>query len=81
MPLAHASDVPRVACPVLSLAGDRDAAGRTSLVARRRDVAPDAYRGVVFEETAHQALMTSPAARHEVFAELYARLERARARG
>ena len=82
VPLAHASDVPRVVCPVLSLAGDRDRCWPDSLVARWRDVAPDAYRGIVFEETAHQALMTSPAARHEVYAELYARLRKGKgARG
>ena len=81
VPLAHASDVPRVACPVLSLAGDRDRCWPDSLVARWRVVAPE-YRGVVFEDTAHQALMTSPAARHEVFAELYARLRKGKgARG
>lgn len=71
-PIAHASGVPVVDCPVLSLSGSRDECWPPRLVARWRDVAAtaDGYREYELEGVEHQALMKSPDAMQIVFDEL-----------
>ena len=77
LPIAHATDVPALSCPVLALSGSLDVCWPPPLVARWRDVAPhprdQTYRHIELRDTAHQPLMNSPDAMRVVYSELATR--------